>query len=621
MRRSAFLEHCAEHGAGSFYAAVAAAMLKRSVPNPDRELNKSLAQINARTDCADFPFNRLLRAVYKHDALGNIFTSEQFDAARKAILNFKYWIDEPGADSMITWTENHQILFHTAEYLAGQRFPDEIFANNGKTGRWHMGHARPLILQWIDRRARWGFSEWDSNVYYEEDLAALLNLAEFAEDPEISTRAAMMIDLMLFDIAVDQFHGVYGATHGRSYASSIIDGHNDSVASVAKLLWGTGSSNYDCSFGAGALATGGRYKPPDVIISIGQDMPEEMLSRERHGISIEDAPNYGLRYDNPDDFIVLWGMGYYTHPEVIVNTMRMADERDLWDQPFFEDAASFRPLIKTVNLRHIASTLFEPNRTFLGEVNKVTYRTPDYMLSSAQDYRPGGLGNQHHIWQATLGADAVVFVNNPGSMDDGSRTPTFWGGSNRLPRVAQYKNALICLFNIENKKALGERDLFLFTHAYFPRHAFDRVDTDGHWVFAQKGDGYIALYSDKAIRWTEDGRESGREIIADGGQNVWICVLGRRGTDGEFENFKDRILAAPLVIEDMKVDFTIPALGNLKFGWTDPFIVVGQEIPLSGFKRFDNVYSRSEFNSNRFVIEHADHSLTLDFDTAMRVEK
>jgi len=35
------------------------------------------------------------------------------------------------------------------------------------------------------------------------------------------------------------------------------------------------------------------------------------------------------------------------------------------------------------------------------EVNNVTYNAPDYMLSSAQDYRPGEKGDQEHIWQAT----------------------------------------------------------------------------------------------------------------------------------------------------------------------------------------------------------------------------
>lgn len=50
------------------------------------------------------------------------------------------------------------------------------------------------------------------------------------------------------------------------------------------------------------------------------------------------------------------------------------------------------------------------------DVNKVSYRTSDYMLSSVQDFRKGEKGYQHHIWQATLSPYAVVFSNNPDSL-------------------------------------------------------------------------------------------------------------------------------------------------------------------------------------------------------------
>ena len=47
------------------------------------------------------------------------------------------------------------------------------------------------------------------------------------------------------------------------------------------------------------------------------------------------------------------------------------------------------------------------------EVHIQTYRTPDYLLSCAQDYRPGKPGYQQHTWQATLGIDAVLFTEPP----------------------------------------------------------------------------------------------------------------------------------------------------------------------------------------------------------------
>ena len=65
--------------------------------------------------------------------------------ARQAILNFKYWMDEPGHDSMCYWSENHQILFAACEYLAGQLYPNEIFSNDGRKGKEKQERARIRI--------------------------------------------------------------------------------------------------------------------------------------------------------------------------------------------------------------------------------------------------------------------------------------------------------------------------------------------------------------------------------------------------------------------------------------------------------------------------------------------
>ena len=54
--------------------------------------------------------------------------------AERALLSFKYWPDEPGIDSMCTWTENHQIMFAANEYLAGQLFPERAF--EGRRREW-----------------------------------------------------------------------------------------------------------------------------------------------------------------------------------------------------------------------------------------------------------------------------------------------------------------------------------------------------------------------------------------------------------------------------------------------------------------------------------------------------
>jgi len=622
-RRLAYLEYCAVNGKGSLYGDLCAVELGKQNTISDTHFQYHVDRLKTRKDCADFNSIRLIRAYYKNLQF-HFMTPEQEAAARRAILDFKYWVDEPGDDEMISWTENHQILFHASEYLAGQLFPDEVFTNNGKTGAWHQEHAKNLILKWIDRRARWGFSEWDSNVYYEEDLSALTNLADLARDPTLNRLANMAVDLMLIDIGSDLFYGSYATSHGRTYYDSVLNGREDSTRAVTKLIWGVGSFRDSGASGATPIATGS-YKPPAAIIALGQsfDLPEYQ-NLERHGIPLNKIKKYGLRFDNLDDVPALWGMGIYAQPEIVDTTLAFADQYRLWNHPFMKEASAIRGIPRSGSLGRTLRAMppVEPYRTLLSEVNKISYRTPDYMLSSAQDYRPGEMGNQQHIWQAALSPDAVVFVTNPGSLSDThERTPTFWGGQNRFPRNAQYRNVLISIYNIKNEKALGERGLYLFTHAHFPKAAFERVEESGGWIFGKAGDGYIALRSEQPYRWTAEGPEAGREIVADGAKNVWICVMGRLASDGAFEDFMARIKSAVLRISNLSVEFDAPGAGRVSFGWSGPLLVNGKEFPLDNYPRMENPFVRSEFDSGVYTITAGGTTLTLDFPKAVRKEE
>ena len=72
-------------------------------------------------DCADFILVPLLwaRRVYGEAIAGDL--RQRIDAA---ILNYRYWMDEPGNDVQWYFSENHALLFHTAAYLAGDLLPE-----------------------------------------------------------------------------------------------------------------------------------------------------------------------------------------------------------------------------------------------------------------------------------------------------------------------------------------------------------------------------------------------------------------------------------------------------------------------------------------------------------------
>jgi hypothetical protein len=564
-------------------------------------LDAALDYIDARRDCADFVLHSILRIVYEFEHhSGSLLPAEFIARARRTLLGFKYWPDEPGQDSMCTWTENHQILFASAAYLTGQRYPDEKFTNSGQLGRQLMDQARPRILRWLDLRLRTGFSEWLSNVYYDEDLAALINLVDLCEDEEIRSRAAAVIDLILYDMALNSFQGVFGSTHGRTYEDTKKYAGAESTADTHKLMFGTGIFSATDNMSAVLFALSQRYHPPAAAYAIANDTDRpEMINRQRMGLRIEEARRWGLGYEDFEDGMVYLSMEAYAHPQTIELVMNMFDAYGWWNNDFFKPFAERRRLLTTLRrtrlLRAVARRYQRDlTRNLRSEVNIYTYRTPDYMLSTAQDYRAGYGGDQQHIWQATLGPDAVCFTTHPARRTGPS--PNYWVGSGVLPRCAQVKNVVIAVYDLNIGPALYLKNGLPFTHAWLPQERFHQVIERGGWIFARYGRAYLALRSQHAYRWkTEPGEVDASEIVVPGKRNIWLCELGREAVDGSFTAFVERIAAAEVEFRDQSITYHSPTQGVLSFGWQGPLTQNGSVVPLGDYPRYDNPYLQSPF--------------------------
>ena len=626
-RKQAYLEFVAEQDVGEtrggMYTNMAQMMLDPDIMVADAPLQDALNHVNQRNDTADFATSGLLRIYY---GFPDRLTPEQKAAMDDAIINFKYWLDEPNPSEMELWTENHQILVHTAEYLAGQAFPDEIFTNDGRSGAEHMQAAEEKILRWIDLKARAGMAEWDSNVYYPMNIIALMNLVDYAEDEALATQAAMMVDLLLIDMGTDMFYGQYGTSHGRSKATSIKSAAQESTLNTAALVWGLGRFS-GANRGSIALATSENYELPPLIKAIGQDNPESYTNLERHSFPItqESADEFSISLTDVNDAPIWWGMGAFSHPTVVNLTVDTATEWDLWHYRDFRDMKDVGKILQSMGILSPAVGWLNPdaNGVVMDEVNKVTYRTPDYMLANAQDYRPGEKGYQQHIWQATLSPYAVVFATNPDAMEEtDNRRPSYWSSNGRLPRTAQHENVLIALHDIDRRPSpsIFEARHYAFTHAYFPQWAFDEVVQQDGWLFGRVGDGYISLYSAVPYAWQTEGPDADAEIIALGNQNVWLVQLGRAVEDGSFADFIEAVSSAPLEIDGLDVDYEAPGHGTITFGWDKPFTVAGEEVPLRGYPRFGNPYTQSaQFGTGIYEFEHEGNWLSLDFENGERV--
>jgi hypothetical protein len=456
----------------------------------------------------------------------------------EGVLNFKYWLDEPGEDALDFTSESHSILFHTCEILAGQLYPERIFSNSHKAGPWHCEKGGQLALDWMRQRCSVGFLEWDSNGYYEQIILSLSYLTSLANDDSVHELAAVLLDKILLTLAVNSYKGVFGSTHGRTHASMIKSAQLEATSGITRFLWGQGVFNNHI-LGTVGLACS-NYEYPAFFADIATDLPEEIWNKERH---VSTPPGGGASSPGA------------------------------------------------------------------GEVNTVTHKTPDTMLSSAQDYRPGEKGSQEHIWQATMGPDAVVFTSHPACMSESeAHHPGFWLGNAVLPRAAQWKDVLFAVYNF------SEQDWMGFTHAYFPIYAFDEHAFQAGWAFARMGKGYLALTAARGFELNKRGPDGYRELRSYGHQNIWVCQMGREAKDGAFSDFQNKILGLRLNIQDLTVQMTSLRGEELSFGWQGPLMINGIEQPISGFKHIENPYCTADLYARHLDVGYGDFLLRLNFE-------
>ena len=537
-RRREALLHAARLGAeGGLFSEIAAMELGMwNSLNPQVILD-AIASINRRDEGSEITLAGLLGMTGRYIEEAG-FPQTLVEPLQDCFLNFRYWMDEPGADAMRFWEESRQILFHTCEILAGQLLPDETFANAGVSGEQRRAQGEERARAWMRARGAGGLAAWDSHDGLEETALALSHLVDLAQNDEVRELAAVLLDKIFFGLAVNSFKGVFGSSHGRADAHCLKDAFREPTSGISRLLWGRGIFNHSVR-GVVSLACAANYQLPTVIEAISVDPAEEIWSRERH------AGELDARRDRAEG---------------------------AW------------------------------------EVNKVAYKTPDYMLASAQDYRPGARGSRQHIWQATLSPEAVVFVTHPPCFsEDAARRPNFWSGNVALPRVAQWKDLLVAIHR------LGADDWLGFTHAYFPLYAFDEHEMRDGWACARVGDGYLAITAAAGVSLIESGRSAYRELRSYARNNAWLVQMGRAAVDGGFAEFVEKATSLDISFEEESVHLTTLRGDSVDFGWRGPLLVNEQEQEISGFLHVDNPYSRSELGADKMSIRFLDLLMQIDF--------
>ena len=236
------------------------------------------------------------------------------ELAISALLRFKYWVSDPPTsrhdeEEMTFWSENHQALFASAEFITGQWFPEAMFRAISQPGKWHKERAAERLERWLHDRLRFGFAELNSPVYYEEHLQAIFNVVDFVEDERLRTLGVMVLDLMIFDVARRNCRGSFIAATSRVYGDKKSSGWAVSIRDFIEVLTGTiGDIAWTNDAAAIYLATS-RYleELPECLLVMAAERSVPFVDRSRVSISFDDAENYGVGFDSGSDMVFWWG--------------------------------------------------------------------------------------------------------------------------------------------------------------------------------------------------------------------------------------------------------------------------------------------------------------------------
>jgi hypothetical protein len=577
------------------------------------QLDGGLEYIKNEYDCSDFRLVSLIRIMYEAE---NQVPENYKQKIEEVLFNFRYWWDEPGENSMCYWSENHQILFASAEYLIGQKYPDVLFRNSGLTGKQHLEKAGKRALDWLEMRWKYGFTEFFSGTYYVEDIAALINLIDFAKDEEIVVKCQIILDLLFYDLASQSTNTMFVSASGRAYERNRKGGPGSSIGRLIRYYWGDGKE-----LGPGmmyGMMTTKNYEVPPVFSEIAKDS-SGVIIKQSNGLDISELKPEGYFGTDNRSMMMQWGMEAFTNPEIIRNSMEHIRNCHMFSNDFIADFKMLDfTLIKWLRLEPLISRFLHPqaNGVAIQKGNTYTYKTKDYSMYTAQSYHPGTYGDQQHIFGMNIKNHFSIFHNHPAlEKDIPHQSPNYWVGYGHIPHSVQDENVNLSIYNLPHKKGLMEMDLLNYTHGYFPFEKFDTAFIDHNYIFGRKDETYCVFIGTHSFEFRDEAKD---DVLQKGKQTFWITEAGSESVDGPFLNFVERIKANRIKFEEKTLLLSYDSSGKtyeLEFG--KDFKIDGKVID-TNYARFDSPYVKANRNDSIITFSYNGKTLFLDFDNMIR---
>jgi hypothetical protein len=435
---------------------------------------------------SDFALHPVLRAYFLYsDKFFNGPKDGLWTSVSETLRRFMYHFGD--------LTENHNLLHLSLRYLASQTWPEATFSD-GRLARVHLNEAREGLLSWMDSWITRGSAEWGSEIYYNMNLLALLNLHEFARDETVRRVATGLLDLILLDEALDAFAGCFvGASH-RSYGAYRVDAGESPSRGFHFLYFGMNGDQLNLNFiGAVIEAATSRYRPPQIVSKIAADRIRSFVTHTTHIVNIWANTTHLSKTT-------------LRTPDVVLSTMNSPGSPHRYTEQVWQATLGPRTLV------------FSNHPTLHRRAFSNHSGTPQDILTAYENIPPSG---PHPYW----------VVGNVPLGHYGDTRPGFWQGNSWGPRSYGEGPLAFLIYKIPSGDPLP------WIHLFFPRLTFDEVREENSWIFGRKGDGFVGVWVPEGYQWTTRGVWADVEVRSLRPRNAILAYVGRAKIQGNFDGF------------------------------------------------------------------------------------
>ena len=464
-------------------------------------------------------------------------------------------------------TENHFLLYYTSLYLMAQLYPHEGPETwyTGKSSEANLEEARQWIESWVRLTTRRGQGEYDSPHYMSVYLIPMSYLAEWAKDPTMKKRAAMMLDYLIADYAPENLDGTFVGAQSRVYDAQLLE-KSSNVANDFGWVWfglGRPLEPPDSFLLFYLLASG--YQPPEILERIATDRSKPYVHYER-----KRTRNRWRFHDE------LHGPVYkttYVRKEYAVGSdqggVLQPIQQHSWDVTWAVPSG-----------RGVQNTLFTLN--------------PHSSLRELQTY--------------------FVFAPDSGIADVVSSkkfydSPDKFSGGSPYERIMQDRDSVVVLYNIAN----GAR--FPHVNGFFSKDLSAVREDKSGWILARGGDALIAMRPLQPYFWKPIAG-GGRRLFSPYLQNGVVVQVAAASEYADLEAFGRAVEALPL---EFSLE-PVPAVkwrtlrgSTLEFTYGKTPRVNGQALDYARWPLFGGPFLESAVDSERLTIKYGAMRRTLDF--------